>query len=164
MRRMLGLAILVLLILTPGCGGKSAKSSSGKSSSATAAAARQMSVDAMWASARGQYGKVWAVIHPKYQAVTTRAAWEKCRRQKAAKIKGIEWLSFGAPKSSSATMKLPLLGSVKYEVVTVQARFKYRGTNYSDSSTIAWTIVNGHWRGLWSSREFADYKAGRCPK
>ena len=36
---------------------------------------KQLQVAQTWSSIRGQYGKVWPLLHPRYQRVTTRAFW-----------------------------------------------------------------------------------------
>src|SRR5262245_42749682 len=73
---------------------------------------RQLQVALAWANIRGQYGKVWPLLHPRYQRVTTRAFWEACQRKRARQTAGVKWISVKATQAYPDRITLPLLGSI----------------------------------------------------
>lgn len=151
MRKMLVLGLLVPLVFAPGCGGHSDPD----------ARVKQLSVDAMWASVHGDYGKLWSYLPPRYRALTTRAHWESCRR-KGGTPKGFKWLSFKAVSVEVQSLKLAIFGQHEVKVVTVTGKFSYKGKAMSGSNDLYWAYLDGQWRGLWSPAQVAAYKAGRC--
>jgi len=124
---------------------------------------RKVNVDTTWANIRGQYGKVWSTLHPRYQQVTTRAFWEACKRKEARKGLGIEWLSVKATDDYPDRLTLPLLGTISVTAVSMEAKIDYLGIRRTVRDTVYWVKVDGEWRGLWEPIQYRAYKAKRCP-
>ena len=126
---------------------------------------KKFQVALTWANIRGQYGKVWPLLHPRYQRVTTRAFWEACQRKRAQKRAGVEWISVKATDAYSDRITLPLLGSISVVAVSIEAKLKYRGTTQTVRETHYWTQYGkwGTWAGLWEPPTYRAYKAHRCP-
>src|SRR5262245_10967746 len=82
----------------------------------------QLQVAQTWANIHGQYGKVWSLLHPRYQRVTTRAFWEACQRKRARQTAGVKWISVKATDAYGPDrITLPLLGSIPVVAVRVEA-------------------------------------------
>jgi hypothetical protein len=111
----------------------------------------------------GQYGRVWQLLHPRYQRVTTRAFWESCKRR--ASNPGIAVKSIKAIDSYADEMTLPLIGHVKVEAVTLQMRFTLPALSgvQTVSDTAYWTRYRGQWKGLWQLSDYRAYRRHRCP-
>jgi hypothetical protein len=154
-RRRLGVLVVVLCLslATGGNVGASAKYEDLK----------RLQVALTWANIRAQYGKVWPLLHPRYQRVTTRAFWEACQRKRAKKTAGVEWLSVKATDAYSDRITLPLLGSIPVVAVSVEARNEYLGTKRTVRDTLYWTTLKWKWVVLWDRATYRAYKAHRCP-
>lgn len=124
---------------------------------------QQLQVEQTWASIRGQYGRVWPLLHPRYQRVTTRAFWEACQRKRARKTAGVKWLSVKAPVAYPTGVTLPLLGSIPVVAVIVDSKFKHLGKTQTVRDTHYWAPLNGWWVALWDPETYRAYKAHRCP-
>ena len=136
---------------------------------------KQLQVAQTWASIRGQYGKVWPLLHPRYQRVTTRAFWEACQRKHARKTAGVKWLSVKATAAYPDRVTLPLLGKVPAVAVIVEAKIKHGGRTQTVRDThywapLHWTVGrdgsvtgDGNWVSLWDPVTYRAYKAHRCP-
>jgi hypothetical protein len=125
---------------------------------------KALQVAVTWANIRAQYGKVWPLLHPRYQRVTTRAFWEACQRKRAKKNAGVKWLSVKATDAYPDRITLPLLGSIPVVAVSVETRIEYLGTKRTVRDTLYWTTLNGvGWVGLWEPATYRAYKAHRCP-
>ncbi len=112
---------------------------------------------------RGQYGRVWPLLHPRYRRVTTRAFWESCQRKRARVADGIEWISIKATDAYADRIALPLLGTVPVVAVSIEAKFEYLGAKRTVRDTVYWMRLNGKWIGLWEPETYRAYKAHRCP-
>ena len=127
--------------------------------------AKRAAVALVWENVYGQYGKVWATLHPRYQRVTTRAFWESCKRKYAARHARIEWLSVKATDAYPDRVTLPLLGTIRVTAVTLLAkineRYPYASGTFID--THLWVKVGSQWKGLWTTEQYRAYKARRCP-
>ena len=123
---------------------------------------KQLQVEQTWASIRGQYGKVWPLLHPRYQRVTTRAFWEACQRKHARKTAGVKWLSVKATAAYPDRVTLPLLGSIAVVAVGVEAKIKHLGKTHTVRNTHYWAPLNGWWVGLWDPETYRAYKVHRC--
>jgi hypothetical protein len=132
-------------------------------SSAAEQDVRKLTVATTWASIRGQYGKVWPVIHPVYQRAVGRTRWEECQRKAARARAGAEWLSIKATDDYPDRLAFPLLGTISARAVSVEARIDYLGSRHTIRDTLYWTKLSGQWRGLWDRATYRAYKAGRCP-
>lgn len=64
------------------------------------------------------------MLHPRYQAVTTRTFWEACKRKADKAAAGLEVHSIRATADYADSIKLPLLGVRKVRAVTLEIRFK----------------------------------------
>lgn len=115
------------------------------------------------ANLRGQYGKVWATLHPRYRKVTTRAFWEGCQRKIAADRAGVEFRSVKVIETYPDRVTLPVLGSVRVTAVTVEAKVEYLGKARTITDTVYVTKVGSRWYGLWEPETYRAYKAKRCP-
>jgi hypothetical protein len=157
MPRTLIAVLVALVVAAPG----SARSAG--DSAASAQDVRKVAVDLVWASIRGQYGKVWLRLDPRHQAVTTRAFWESCQRKRAAQTAGIQWLSVRATDVYPDRVFVPVLGRSNVTAVTITARLAYRGRRQTISDTNYWTPLRGAWRGLWQPETYRAYAKRRCP-
>ena len=153
-------AVAVLAVALPGAAHVNDGSGS---SGASAQDVRKVAVDLVWANIRGQYGRVWPRLHPRYQRVTTRAFWEACQRKQSAQTAGVEWLSIRATDAYPDRVRLPLLGRVNVTAVTISARVEYLGTRRTITDTNYWILLRGVWRGLWQPETYRAYARHRCP-
>ena len=117
---------------------------------------RDVAPDLVWSSIHGQYGKVWARLHPRYQRVTTREFWESCQRKRAAARAGVDWLSIKVDATYPDRRRFPVLGLTNVTAVTVSARVELLGTKHTITDTNYWVKIGGKWRGLFDP---ADYRA-----
>jgi hypothetical protein len=127
---------------------------------------RQLAVALQWANVNGQYGKVWARLHPVHQRVTTRTFWESCRRKQAAKDSQVEWLSFRATDAHDDRLPFPLLGTLNVTAVTITTTFKDPlGSRHTIRGATYWIKVgaDAKYRRLWRREEYRAYSAHRCP-
>ena len=124
---------------------------------------KKLQVAVTWANIRGQYGRVWPILHPRYQRVTTRSFWEECQRKEARKTQGVEWLSIRATDAYGDRITLPLLGRVNVVAVSVEANVEYLGAKRTIRDTLYWMKVGGKWRGLWGPETYRAYRVHRCP-
>ena len=125
---------------------------------------RAVAVETAWQNIRGQYGKVWPKLHPRYQRVTTREKWEACQRKRAKETAEWEWLSVRATDSYPDAMRFPLLGHVRFTAATMKATIRHPiYGRRSISDTVYYTLVRGRWKGLWEAATYRAYRAGRCP-
>jgi hypothetical protein len=124
---------------------------------------KALQVALTWANVRGQYGKVWPLLHPRHQHVTTRTFWEECQRRNARKSAGVEWLSIRATDAYADTISLPLVGRVRIVAVSMEAKIDYLGVKRTIRDTVYWAKVSGKWRGLWKPETYRAYQAHRCP-
>jgi hypothetical protein len=124
---------------------------------------KKVALGVVAANIRGEYGKVWPLLHPRYQLVTTRAFWESCQRKKAASQTGIEWLSIKATDAYPDRVTLPLLGNVRVTAVTIEAKIEYLGSRHTVTDTNYWIKIGSRWRGTWKPEVYRAYKAHRCP-
>jgi hypothetical protein len=124
---------------------------------------KRLQVALTWANIRGQYGKVWPPLHPRYQRVTTRAFWEECHRKDARKAAGVEWLSIRATDAYDDKRTFPLLGRVSVVAVSMEAKIDYLGLKRTIRDTLYWMKVADNWRGLWEPEMYRAYRAHRCP-
>jgi hypothetical protein len=115
-------------------------------------------------SIAGQYGRVWARLHPRYRAVTTRAFWETCKRRRAAALRSVEWLGVRAVEQHPDRIRLPLLGSIKVTAVTLRVRYRSDDSVASETDTLYFRYDNGRWWGLWDSDAYRAYKSRTCPE
>jgi len=116
-------------------------------------------------NSRGEWQKSWAFLHPRYQAVTTRAFWVACQQKRDAAGPSIvvRSVTIGTPHLSSAT--LPLLGQTDLTLVKVTLRYSIAGSKKLQSVTgdSKWTQYRGEWRGLWDAKTYQSYSHHRCP-
>jgi hypothetical protein len=126
---------------------------------------KQLQVEQTWASIRGQYGKIWPLLHPRYQRVTTRAFWEACQRKHARKTAGVKWLSVKATAAYPDRVTLPLLGSIPVVAVSFEVKRKYLGSTKTVRDTHYWATLNSNsgFVALWDPETYRAYKAHRCP-
>ncbi len=97
------------------------------------------------ASLRGQYGKVWPSLHPRYRAVTTRSFWEACQRKQANARGGIDLLSVKVTETYPDRVTLPLLGPVRVTAVSVELKAAILGKTITARETLYVTKVGSTW-------------------
>jgi hypothetical protein len=124
---------------------------------------RQVATDLVWASIRGQYGKVWSRLHPRHQRVTSREFWESCQRKRANAVASVEWLSIRVTSTYPDRVRIPGLGRTNVTALTTTARVEVLGTKRTISETNYWVRIGDMWRGLWDQETYAAYAKGRCP-
>jgi hypothetical protein len=124
---------------------------------------RSLSVKAVQWNFLHEYGRVWQLLHPRYQRVTTRAFWESCKRKKAPA--GVNVKSIKAIDSYPDTITLPLLGRVRVEAVAIELRYTVAGSTnvQSANDTIYWVRYGKGWKGLWALSDYQAYSHHRCP-
>jgi hypothetical protein len=134
--------------------------------SATAAASpAQRAVSVAKLSLGGTVGVQWDALHPKYKAVVSKAKFVSCERKAAGDVGKITVLHVAAEGTNVVTAKLPLLGSVAVNDVTLAVVYR-KGAE--KSSRIAeldslWVSHRGKWVRIYTPTEYKAYKAGRCP-
>ena len=124
---------------------------------------KSLTLEVTNANLRGQYGKVWPRLHPRYRAVTTRSFWESCQRKRGSDRAGAEFLSLKVTETYPDRITLPLLGRLGVTAVSIEARVKYLGETTTVRDTVYVTKVSGTWFGLWDPETYRSYKAKRCP-
>jgi hypothetical protein len=124
---------------------------------------RDVATDIVWKNIRGQYGQVWARLHPRYQRVTTREFWENCQRKKNEPRTGVDWLSIRVVSTYPDHRRFPLLGLTNVTAVAVTARIQYLGAKHTITDTNYWVKIGGKWRGSWDPETYRAYAKKRCP-
>ena len=124
---------------------------------------KELQVKMTWATIHGQYGFVWPLLNPQYQRVTTRAFWEACQRKRARQAAGVKWISIKATAVYPNRITLPLFGSTTVAAVSVEAKFKYRGSIRTVRDTSYWLNGDRGFTSLWDPATYRAYKAHRCP-
>ena len=134
-------------------------------SSVAAASPAQRAVTLARLSLNGAVGAQWDALHPKYKAVVSKTKFVSCERKAAAGIGKIKVLDVAAEGTNVVQAKLPLLGSVAVNDVTLAVVYR-KGAE--QSSRIAeldslWVSHRGRWVRIYTPAEYKAYKAGRCP-
>lgn len=110
-----------------------------------------------------EYGRIWQLLDPRYQRLTTRTFWETCKRKNAGQ--GLQLKSIKAIDSYPDSLSLPVVGKVK--VVAVALEMKYTHPSLSGvqtaNDTVYWERYQGQWRGLWTVADYKAYSNHRCP-
>ena len=102
---------------------------------------------------RGQTGPLWDTLHPTDQAVVSRARYMACQKNEGfdlMKIKVLQTYSdtvnVGDHPESSTAVSIRVTADDGITTATMHA-----------------VKVNGKWRWILSSADYAAYKTGRCP-
>ena len=146
------LAAMLVLAFSPGAGGATRGDDP-----------RSLAVQVVKWNFLAQYGRIWELLHPRYQAVTTRTFWEACKRKNAPV--GIRMQSIKALGSYPDTITLPLLGRIKVTAVTLELRYTHpaiKGVQKAGDTTY-WIRYHGTWKGLWRLADYQAYSHHRCP-
>jgi hypothetical protein len=130
-----------------------------------AASPAQLAVSVARSSFTGKQGAQWDTLHPQYKHVVTRARFIACERRAAAAIGKIEVVGVSAEGTQVIRTKLPLLGTVSVNDVTLAVTFR-KGTE--KASRIAeldslWVSNRSKWVRVLTPTEYTAYKAGKCP-
>ncbi len=130
-----------------------------------AASPAQIAVRVATLSLAGKQGAQWDSLHPKYKAVVTRARFVACERKAAAAIGKIKVLDVSAEGTQVVNAKLPLLGTVDVNDVTLAVTYRKGAQTSSQIAEVdsLWVAHRGHWVRIYSPSEYALYKAGKCP-
>lgn len=130
----------------------------------TARSASAFAIETVWQNIRGQYGRIWPKLHPRYRRVTTRARWEACQRVEAKKRSGMEWLSVRVTDEYADSIRLPLLGRIGVRAVSIEAKISHPLLGRRTiRDTVYVTKISGAWKGLWTPETYRAYATGRCP-
>jgi hypothetical protein len=130
-----------------------------------AATPAQLAVRVAKSSFNGNQGSQWDTLHPKYRAVVTRARFVACERKAAAAIGKIKVLDVSAEGTQVVHTKLPLLGTVDVNDVTLAITYRKgaKGSSRIAELDSLWVAHKGHWVRIYTPGEYASYKAGKCP-
>jgi hypothetical protein len=152
MRAGLAAAVLVPLALTA-------------SSAFAAASPAQLAVNTAKSSFSGNQGSQWDTLHPGYKAVVSRARFVACERQAAAAVGKITIVGISAEGTRVFRTKLPLLGTVNVNAVTVAVTYRRGGSKSAQIAEIdsLWVAHKGRWVRIYTPADYAAYKAGNCP-
>jgi hypothetical protein len=117
------------------------------------------------ANLKGQYGKIWSVLHPLHQETTTRGEWESCKREEAQGRAGMKINEVEVVESYPDSYDDPAIGVVDAVAVTVRMKFEHPLLEGEQEATDTLHVLNvdGAWRGLWEPATYEAYVAGRCP-
>jgi hypothetical protein len=113
----------------------------------------------------GKQGAQWDALHPKYKQVVTRARFVACERKAAAAIGTIKVLGVAAEGTRVIRAKLPLLGTVSVNDVTLAITYR-KGTAKTSSTAeldSLWVSNRARWVRVLTPTEYQAYKVGKCP-
>ena len=99
------------------------------------------------------------------KAVVSKARFVACERQASAGLGKIKVIGVQAEGTSVYHVKLPLLGTVDVNDVTLAITFR-RGTSKTDQIAEVeslWVANHGRWVHVYTPDEYNAYKAGKCP-
>jgi hypothetical protein len=125
----------------------------------------QRAVQVAKLSLNGNHAQRWDALHPKYKAVVSKARFVACERQASAGLGKIKVIGVQAEGTSVYHVKLPLLGTVDVNDVTLAITFR-RGTGKTNQIAEVeslWVANHGRWVHVYSPDEYNAYKAGKCP-
>ena len=125
----------------------------------------QRAVQVAKASLKGQHGVRWEALHPKYQAVVSKARFVACERKNAAALGQLSIVGVQAEGTSVFHEAMPALGTVDVNAVTLAITFR-QGVQKQDRIAEVeslWVTYKGRWVQLYSPDEYNAYKAGKCP-
>jgi hypothetical protein len=125
----------------------------------------QRAVQVAKASLKGQHAVRWAALHPKYQAVVSKARFVACERRNAAALGRIAVVSVDAEGTSVFHTAMPALGKVDVNDVTLAVAFRRGAGKPLQLAEVEslWVLYKGRWVHLYSPEEYNAYKAGKCP-
>jgi hypothetical protein len=125
----------------------------------------QRAVAVARASLQGKHDVRWAALHPKDQAVTTKAFFVGCERKNAAGLEGVTVTRVDPEGTSVYHLKLPGIGTVDVNDVTLAITFRRGSSKQAKIAEVEslWVSYKGRWVQVYSPDEYAAYKAGRCP-
>jgi hypothetical protein len=125
--------------------------------------AKTLAVNVVKWNLLAQYGRIWQVLHPRYQQVAGRTLWQSCKEKAGADYAALTLKSVKALDSYPDTMTLPLLGKIKVQAVTLRAVIASGGQSQTVTDTVYFTKVGGQWKGLWTLADYKAYSHHRCP-
>ncbi len=130
-----------------------------------AATPSQLAVRVATASLNGTLGSQWDSLHPRYKAVVSKARFVACERKASAGIGKIKVLDVSAEGTQVIQTKMPLLGAVDVNDVTLAVIYRKGAEKSSRIAEVdsLWVAHKGHWVRVYTSGEYAAYKAGKCP-
>jgi hypothetical protein len=151
----LGSIAAVIALFVPRDGGDSGQPADAPPTTPTAAA---------MTSARdffaGQYGDVWALLHPAEQELVTRERYIQCEERA-----GFPAALISLKPSGVFATSLNREGYPEHSVTIVQLRAKGRTPDGVETVRLQYQLLKseGQWAVLLPDHEYAAYKAGRCP-
>jgi hypothetical protein len=125
----------------------------------------QRAVQVATASLKGQHAVRWAALHPKYQAVVSKARFVACERKNAAALGQVKIVNVAAEGTSVYHTAMPAIGTVDVNDVTLAVTFRKGAEKQLRLAEVEslWVLYQGHWVHLYSPAEYNAYKAGKCP-
>jgi hypothetical protein len=131
-------------------------------SAQSAATPSQLSVTVVRAFFAGKYETIWANLHPRYRAATTKAHFLRCQAQQGKALAPLKLRSVEATTTEAGTVEFPPLGQTSVVVVNVALTFTDPKAQRI-ANAVYWTRLKSRWVGLWTPSSYAAFKAGRCP-
>jgi hypothetical protein len=116
-------------------------------------------------SLKGNHGQRWDALHPKYKAAVTKSRFVACERKAAAGLGKIKVIAVQAEGTSVFHMKMPLLGTVDVNDVTLAITFRRPSDKVDQIAEVEslWVANRGRWVHVYTPDEYNAYKAGKCP-
>ncbi len=110
-------------------------------------------------------GSQWDTLHPRYKAVVSKARFVACERKAAAAAGKITVVDVSAEGTRVFTAKLPLLGNVKVNDVTLAITYRQGSARTSQIAEFdsLWVSHRGRWVRIYAPADYQAYKSGRCP-
>lgn len=112
----------------------------------------------------GEYGRIWQMLDPRFQRITTRTFWENCKRKNAPA--GVTLKSIKAIDSYPDQISLPVVGKLKVTAVALEMRYTHPALQGVQTAhdTVYWERYRGQWKGLWTLADYQAYSHHRCPR
>jgi hypothetical protein len=125
----------------------------------------QRAVVIVKASLSGRHEVRWAALHPKDQALTTKARFVACERRNADALRQVTVRSVQAEGTSVYHVSVPELGTVDVNDVTLAIAFRKDARTKTRIAEVdsLWVSYKGRWVQIYTPDEVTAYKAGKCP-
>jgi hypothetical protein len=123
----------------------------------------QRAVTVAKASLKGEHAVRYAALHPKYQAVVSKARFVACERKSASALGTVKIVGVDAEGTSVYRTKVPALGTQDVNDVTLAITFKQGGQTRIAEVDSLWVAYKGGWVQIYTPDEYNAYKAGKCP-
>lgn len=143
--KLLAVLVVLLIALTACVGGDDDDSTD----DAGAAVVEQFDM-----AIRGQWGRVWDLLHPEHQAIVSRDFYAQCLRSETFPDYDIS-----ADEVFTETIAVPELGDVETTAVTL----RFENEDGSEFLTRHVIDVDGEWRWILNEEAISAVESGECP-